>query len=372
MPAHAESIKRVMHVTYDMRIGGTEMVIKNIVERMHGEQLQHCIACIESPIGPWGGKLEASGIAIYKLDRNPGFDLSIIKQLRQLIKTHNIDVLHCHQYTPWTYGVLASIGLGINVIFTEHGRFYPDTSSWKRRFINPVLAFCTSQITAISHATKQALVDFEYLPAERIEVIYNGIASLTAEEHEVAKLKQQWQAENKFIFGTIARLDPIKNQTLMLKAFASVCEKHENAILVVVGDGELMPTLQSLATELNISDKVVFTGYQPVPNNYLAAFDVFLLSSLSEGTSMTLLEAMSLGKPCVVTDAGGNAEVIKHNVTGLVSNNDEQEEFAHNMEHLLLNKDVLRQFQQNCLEQFNLRFEADKMCQQYITTYSTR
>ena len=91
----------------------------------------------------------------------PGFDTSLIAAIRRHIKTNNIDIIHCHQYTPWVYGVLAAFGTKTKVVFTEHGRFYPDTSSRKRKLLNPLLHKLTTATTAISSATKQALVEFE-------------------------------------------------------------------------------------------------------------------------------------------------------------------------------------------------------------------
>jgi glycosyltransferase involved in cell wall biosynthesis len=103
------------------------------------------------------------------------------------------------------------------VIFTEHGRFYPDSSSWKRKIVNPVLAFFTDSITAISKATKQALVDFEFLTEDKIDVAYNGIKALPViPETERQTLKKQlFLSNDDIVLGTVARLDPIKNHAMM-------------------------------------------------------------------------------------------------------------------------------------------------------------
>jgi glycosyltransferase involved in cell wall biosynthesis len=321
---------KVLHVTYDMRIGGTEMVIKNIIEGSDKELLDMSIFCIEEPLGPWGEEMRENGIAIHSQNRKDGFDTSLISGIRKVIKEQSIDVLHCHQYTPWVYGVLAAVGLRTKVIFTEHGRFYPDSSSWKRRFINPVLAFFTDHITAISKATKQALVEFEFLNEKKIEVIYNGIQPLPkASAEELKELRVSLQIpEHHMILGTVARLDPIKNQKMMIDAFNEVLKEQPDTTLIIVGDGELMDALQAQVSELGIRDKVIFTGYVTKPGTHIQLFDIFLLSSLSEGTSMTLLEAMSVGVPCVVTDAGGNAEVVEDGVSGVVADNGNITQFS--------------------------------------------
>lgn len=333
--------KKVLHITYDMRIGGTEMVIKNIIEGNDG-CVEMSIFCIEEPIGPWGKDLQDEGYSIHSKARVDGFDRSLITAIRKHVRAHKIDIIHCHQYTPWVYGTLAVLGLSTKVIFTEHGRFYPDVSSWKRRFVNPILSMMTARITAISEATKEALVEYEFLKRSNIDVVYNGIRALELDLTEIESLRKQYNiADDDVVFGTVARLDPIKNHKMMLNAFAGLLAQHKNAKLFIVGDGELMEELKKQIQILGIADSVVLTGYIPYPKAYLAMFDVFLLSSLSEGTSMTILEAMSLGKPCVVTDAGGNKEIVLHEQTGLVTENDNSSEFQNAMLRLVSNLSLI-------------------------------
>jgi len=300
---------------------------REAVEGVEGFKMS--VLCIESPLGPFAEDLQNNGIEFHQLNRQPGFDVNLIKQIRQTIKNNNVDIIHCHQYTPWVYGVIAAAFTKTKVIFTEHGRFYPDSSTWKRKLINPILNLFTDQVTAISKATKQALIEFENIPEKSIDVIYNGITQLQVNQVDVDKLRTQLSIpENHTILGTIARFDPIKNHTMMLKAFSLVLEQQPNTTLIIVGDGEERANIENCIEKLNITNNVILTGYQTKPHNYLALMDVYLLSSFSEGTSMTLLEAMSLSKPCVVTNAGGNPEIVIDGENGFVTENDNVEEFA--------------------------------------------
>lgn len=362
---------KVVHLTYNMQIGGTEMVIKNIITGDISTVLVHSIICIEPPLGGWGRALNDSGIPVALFKRIPGFDLRLIAKIRKEIVANKIDIVHCHQYTPWVYGALASIGTPAKVIFTEHGRFYPDSRSWKRKIVNPLLLALTTKITAISEATKNALVEFEYLPRDKISVIYNGIRGFNPITDTVL-LKQERDKlninHNAMVFGTIARLDPIKNHTMMLRAFADALRQDSNLHLVIVGDGPERRTIESLIEELDLTHNVSLTGYKSDPSLYLNMFDVFLLSSLSEGTSMTLLEAMSLTKPCIVTDAGGNAEIIESNYNGLVTPNDDQDAFARAMVELS-SQQKQRVFGSNGRARFERLFAAKHMCEKYEQLY---
>lgn len=362
---------KVMHVTYDMRIGGTEMVIKNLIEGNTDANIDMSIYCIEAPLGPWGEELAKSGISITTKERKLGFDTSLIKAIRQHIKENNIDILHCHQYTPWVYGVLAAAFTKTKVIFTEHGRFYPDSTSWKRKLVNPILLSFTSKVTAISKATSDALATYEFIPSRKIDVIYNGIKPLVVKQNEVDALRTQLGFnETDIILGTIARFDPIKNQLMMINAFADAAKDQDTLYLLLVGDGEMREALLQEVDRLGINDNVIFTGYIAKPANYLALMDVFLLSSLSEGTSMTLLEAMSLGKPCVVTDAGGNAEVVTHNTNGLVTENDNKNAFAAAISQLTQHHEMRENFGKNAIEKFELQFSAQKMNEAFRVQYN--
>ncbi|WP_339722126.1 glycosyltransferase [uncultured Paraglaciecola sp.] len=360
----------VMHITYDMRIGGTEMVIKNLIEGSDPEVFEMSIFCVEEPLGPWGVDLQNNGIQISSKARKPGFDTSLISAIRQHIKLNKIDIIHCHQYTPWVYGVIAAFGTKTKVILTEHGRFYPDSSSWKRKLINPLLSKITDCITSISKATLQALVEFENIPSKKIQLVYNGIRPPEINPQKTVKLKDELAFTNlNLVFGTIARLDPIKNHPLMINAFAAILKQFPNSKLIIVGDGEERLNICKLIEKLGIQSSIIMPGYDPQPQHYLELMDVFMLTSLSEGTSMTLLEAMALGKPCIVTNAGGNPEIVIHEKTGLVCDNDDLPSLISAM--LSMSKDIKirNQYAEASKIRFSELFENSIMINNYANIY---
>lgn len=362
---------RVLHITYDMGIGGTEQVIKNLVTGCNSDAVAHHLCCIESPLGPWGETLQAAGIPVFSFSRSPKLDRQLIREIKHIITEHRIQVVHAHQYTPFTYGFFGKLGTRAKLIFTEHGRFYPDSSTLKRRLVNRLLFPFVDKVTAISEATKQAMVQYEVIPAKKIEVIYNGIHAIaaTSPEDQLALRKELNIPENAMIFGTIARFDPIKNQPLMIRGFARALVNHPNIRLVMVGDGPERESLESLVKKLGIEHAVHFTGYQPEPKRYINLFDVFLLTSLSEGTSMTLLEAMSVGKPCIVSNAGGNPEIVGHEKTGLVFPSEHEPELVKAMNRLIEDEALRTQFSAEAIGTFDSRFTAAVMQQRFMDIY---
>ena len=292
---------KILHLTYHMGIGGTEQVIYQLVKHADETLFDNAIICIEGEVGPIGQKLQESGTKFHVFNRVPGFDTGLIKSVRKLIVDQQTDVIHCHQYSPYVYGVLAALFTRTKVILTEHGRFHPDRYSWKRRMINPLLNMATFSITAISEATKNALAHYEWFSKKSIKVIYNGIegSALTTQASRVRD--ELGLSDTHTVFGTITRFDTIKNLPMMLHAFAEMYKVDPNVRLLLVGDGDQRPEIEALAGQLEIQQAVIFTGFQTDTKKYMSMIDIYVLSSFSEGTSMTLLEAMSLAKCCVVT-----------------------------------------------------------------------
>lgn len=362
---------RILHITFNMGIGGTEQVIRQLVTGLPKTGFINSIACIDGSVGAIGEQVRRQGVDVFSLARKPGFDVELIKQIRNQIRERNIDIVHCHQYTPWVYGLLASIGLKTKVVFTEHGRFHPDRYRYKAMLVNPLLALKTDKIIAISGATKTALSRYEFIPEKCIEVIYNGIKGFELDLSAVQTLRKNLGIlESELVLGTVARLDPVKNQSLMLDAFAVVLEQLPNSKLLMVGDGPDRNLLEKKAKDLGIDENVIFTGFKPEPVNYLALMDLFLLSSHTEGTSMTLLEAMSLGIPTVATNVGGNPEIVIHGETGLLTEPDNIGSFAKAIRQLAGDRSLMERFSNESKRVFHKAFSQDRMIDSYTRLYS--
>ena len=361
---------KIMHVTFNMRIGGTEQVIRQIIENSAPEKFVHEILCIDGEAGSLGQELKAKGIHIECTQRKTGIDFNLILFIRRLIKVNKIDVLHCHQYTPFFYGALSAIGKAAKVIFTEHGRFYPDRRHVKRRFINPLLALATDHITAISKSTADALAEYEYLRRDRIKVVYNGIRDLQTDKLDKSELLNMLRLEdNHRYIGTISRLEPIKNQAMMIRAFHQTKQLVPELKLIIIGDGAIKSDLIALARSLSIEQDVIFTGFIDNPQKLLSLFEIFLLSSFSEGTSMTLLEAMSLSRPCVVTNVGGNPEIVDNFKTGRLVPSDDVSSFSQAITEVLLDRQLAELYGEAGRSRFLDNYTVNRMIDSYEKVY---
>ncbi|WP_404362229.1 glycosyltransferase [Marinobacter sp.] len=361
---------RILHITFNIVFGGTEQVIRQLVTNLPAEKFSNQVLCIDGHVGEIVEQIAEHGIRVFSLKRTPGFDWQLARQIRKEIRKQNVDIVHCHQYTPWVYGWLARIGTSAKVVFTEHGRFHPDRYRFKAALINPIMALTTDSIIAISNATKQALRRYEFLPGSKIKVIYNGIVGLKRDKETREQVRAELGiSKNATVLGTVARLDPVKNQAMMIEAFADILNIHQDSWLLLVGDGPDREMLERRSCELRVDHRVILTGFKAEPLGYLCAMDIFLLTSHSEGASMTLLETMSLGIPSVVTSVGGNPEIIEHDVTGMLAPSGDVQMFSDAIQYLLNHRDFANEMGRRAKDVFHRQFSVEKMLNADVIQY---
>jgi glycosyltransferase involved in cell wall biosynthesis len=309
---------RVMQLVLSLSPGGTERLVIELCRRL-ADDVDTVVCCLDQP-GEWADQVTALGIPVISLARQPGFHPSLSVRLRELLKARRIDVIHCHHYSPFVYGLLAAVlHPSVRVVFTEHGRLHGVALSKKRRLVNPVLARWPSKICAVSAALKRDMVA-EGFPERSIEVVYNGVElgpRPQPRERTATRAALQLPSD-AFVVGTVGRLDPVKNIGALVQALALVLPRYPTAKVVVVGDGPERQQLIDHAAAAGVSDAVTFAGYRTDVRALMAAFDVYVNCSTYEGVSLTILEAMATALPVVATDVGGNSEVVINQETGLL------------------------------------------------------
>lgn len=306
-----------MQLVLSLSPGGTERLVIEICRQL-SDRIESMVVCLDEP-GEWAAELEAAGIPVVALRRQPGFQPALSRQIARLIHLHAIDVVHCHHYSPYVYGLLASVFTNTRLVFTEHGRLSDDDPSLKRRMVNPFLSMLGGRVCAVSDALKQHMVA-EGFPARRIQVVYNGIepARRPTAAHRHAARQMLQLPNDAFVIGSVGRLDPVKNLSVMLQAHRLLLARDPAAKAVIVGDGPDAEALQRTASDLGIAGAVTFAGYRSDVRTLMPAFDVYVNTSSYEGVSLTILEAMSAGLPVVATPVGGNPEVVVDQETGFL------------------------------------------------------
>ena len=310
-----------MHVVLSLSPGGTERLVIELCRQLRN-RVDSVVCCLDEK-GDWAAELESTGVPVVALHRRPGFRPSLARAIGRLAADHAIDVLHCHHYTPYVYGALSALLRPVKVVFTEHGRLSGTTSSPKRRLVNPLLSMLPADICAVSVDLQRHMVA-EGFPDGRIRVVYNGI-----DPKDRPTLQQVQQARSalgiagdRFVVGTVGRLDPVKNLQALLQSVPLLRAQVPNALVVIVGDGPQRATLEAAVRDLAISPSVLFAGYRADVRALLPAFDVFVNCSSYEGVSLTILEAMAAAIPVVAAPVGGNPEVVVDQQTGVLVSSD--------------------------------------------------
>jgi glycosyltransferase involved in cell wall biosynthesis len=205
------------------------------------------------------------------------------------------------------------------VIFTEHGRHYPDVVSVQRRLANRLLFDrLADRISAVCAFSAQSLRERDGFRRSRIEVIENGVDLPRygrPVDPSALRIRLGLDPGRHYIVN-VARFHPVKDQRTLLRAFAEIARVRSDVDLLLVGDGALRLELEQLTGDLGLCGRVRFMGVRNDVADILKAADVFALTSVSEAASITLLEAMASALPVVVTAVGGNPEIVRNGIDG--------------------------------------------------------
>jgi glycosyltransferase involved in cell wall biosynthesis len=309
---------RVAQLLLTLCPGGAEHLVIELSLRLaarHGMP----VFCLDDA-GALAPRLESQGIPVTAMRRRPGFRPSLAWRIANMTRRAGIDVLHCHQYSSFVYGALATLlHRELRVVYTEHGRLDDGPPSRKRILVNPYFSQLPHAICAVSEDLQRHMAT-EGFPSSSVDVIHNGIhtgpppgpADRARARHALGL------PGDALVVGTAARLDPVKDLGTLLDAFGLLVESRRNARLVIIGDGPEREAITARVAAMGLGREVLLTGYRADVRALLPALDMYVNSSISEGVSLTILEAMAAQLPVIATAVGGTPEVVRHDSTGVL------------------------------------------------------
>lgn len=358
---------KVLQVVHSLPVAGTEVLVAKLAEHLRPE-FETAVCCLDSK-GELADILKEKDIPVFNLERKPGIDLGAVHRFRQVLKAYPVNIIHAHQYTPFFYSALAK-KRGVKLLFTEHGRHYPDIVSLKRRLFNQILKWRADWVGAVCEFSRKKLIELEGFTNKKIEIVYNGVPSVEADYSDPVKTREELGIPtNKKLIGCIGRLHPIKNPNLLLAAFKRAIQKNDCIHLAFVGAGELRFELEKNVEESHLEKHVTFCGEKFPVHPYLKMFDLFVLPSLSEGLSVTLLEAMAAKVPVLVTDVGGNRECVEDGVSGLIVKSNDQEVMTNEILKVWKEPQKLQEMAEKAYERVQNEFLEEKMIEKYREIY---
>lgn len=360
--------------TYETSRGGTESQLLQLVTRIYRTRYVPSVVVLRS--SHWvethsmGCHLTVLGVC--KLAR-----LATLRKLLCLgwnLRREGCRIVHCYFNDVSLVApiILSLCGLRVIVSRRDMGIWYTPFKLCLLR-LNARFVDC---YVANSQAVKKVVQQCEWVPGERIRVIYNGYCSKPSEEANSNKLSQQLGLERAGpIIGVVANVRKVKRIDTLVRAFGLICRQYSNLSVMIVGDvhhdqaREEMENLGRLIADLGLDHRVEFIGAVADPRPYIQMFSVAVLCSESEGLSNSLIEYMQAGRPIVCTDVGGNSELIREGDNGFLIRVDDWKALADRISLIVSDCALARRIGSRARETVRTMISAERMAMEQMACY---
>jgi sugar transferase (PEP-CTERM/EpsH1 system associated) len=314
----------VAHVMHRFDIGGLENGVVNLINRIAPDRYRHAVIAL-TEVTDFKHRVQRDDVQFVALRKPPGQGLwqasRMVRILRDLqpaiVHTRNLAALEMMLPAAW-----ARVPVRIH---GEHGwdTSDPDGASRKYRLIRRIYRPFVHHYIALSRHLERYLVDHVGIPSGRIAQVYNGVDTVRFQAAVAGRMSivgSPFTQSEAWVVGTVGRLQAIKDQVLLARAFVRALELAPHAKsrmrLVLAGEGPLRPHVEQVLREGNATNLAWLAGERDDVADFMRGLDAFVLPSLAEGISNTILEAMATALPIVATNVGGNAELLEDRVTG--------------------------------------------------------
>lgn len=365
----------VVHIIHRLAIGGLENGLVNLINHMPAGRYRHAIVCMTQSTD-FRLRIKKTGVDVYELHKQPGHDIGLYFRLWRLLRslrpavvhTRNLGTLEC-QFIALLAGVHARI-------HGEHGRDMSDIDGRNTRYLRLRKIFrpLISRYIAVSRDLAQWLREQVQVPPARVVQIYNGVDQqrfCPRSSWLREALPAGFAAPGAVVVGTVGRLSGEKDQLTLVRAFKLACARNPQSQLrlVLVGDGPLQTDIKQEILAAQLTEQVWMPGARSDIAEILRALDIFVLPSLGEGISNTILEAMASGLAVIATRVGGNPELVVDNETGMLVPAADAEAMAQAIGRYLTLPSLIRQHGEAgraCVER---EYSMEAMVRHYMAVY---
>ena len=362
----------IVHVIFRLDYGGLENGLVNLLNRLPATRFRHAVVCLEG-YSNFRDRIERSDIQVYSLDKRPGKDVGVYLRFWRLLRKLRPQVVHTRNLGTIDMQWVARLAGVPARVHGEHGYDATDPQGLdpKKLLIRRACKQAIQRYIAMSRDLARWLESTVGVAPGRVVQIYNGVDVRKFSIDVALPMDFPWPRQDVFVFGTVGRVDPIKNQRLLLEAFANLVKQTNlsELRLIIVGAGSLLQTLQTRAAQLGVADKVWFTGARNDVPNLMRAMNVFVLPSINEGISNTVLEAMAASRPVIAARVGGNPELIEDGVNGALYDNGEASTLASAMKVYCEDPSLATAHGRAARERVERQFEIDVMVRSYAALY---
>ena len=314
----------VLHVVHRFGVGGLENGIVNLINRMPVGRFRHGIVAL-TEVTDFSRRIRRDDVCFHALHKPAGQGLRVAPRLVGLLRELQPAIVHTRNLGAMEM-CLPAAWAGVPIrIHGEHGwdSSDPDGLSVKYRLVRRAYRPFVHQYIALSSQIARYLADKVGVPAARLQQICNGVDTQRfqpAGEQPLPLAGSPWTPSHHWVIGTVGRLQEIKDQVLLARAFVRALElappARDRLRLLIAGEGPLRPQIETVLREGGVQAQAWLAGERADVPQVLQSLDAFVLPSRAEGISNTILEAMASGLPILATDVGGNGELLEQNVSG--------------------------------------------------------
>ncbi len=361
---------RLLQIAYGMGVGGMEKVVSDLCRRPDPSRYDVAVYCTHVK-GSLGEELESNGIPVFHEPVRRRADHWLRPaRIFWFLREHRPDVVHTHNTAAFLDSALAARAAGVPVlVHTDHSRRYPE----RRRYViaERCMRGLADAFCAVSNHTREELARFEGIPESRIEVVHNGydlpFVPGDADRREVrASLGLD---DDTPVIGMASRLEWQKGHDLFVAAMPLILARMPSARAVIVGGGSKEGEIREQIRRLGLEGKIHLTGVRPDVPRFMAAFDLFVMTSNFEGMPIAALEAMAVSLPIVSTAVGGVPEVVEDGVTGRLVEGREPAKLAAQVVELMSDRGTLRRLGEAGHRRYEQRFRVASMVGAYDEIY---
>jgi sugar transferase (PEP-CTERM/EpsH1 system associated) len=367
----------IAHVLFRLSTGGLENGLVNLINKLPNDKYRHVVICM-TDYTDFRNRINNDAVQVYCLNKKPGQDLAVYVRLWRLLRHIKPDVLHTRNLSALEAqlpGLLAGVKCRIH---GEHGRDIDDVdgTNWRYVMLRRLFRPLVQRYMPMSKDLEDWLIKQIKVPITKISQVYNGVDINRFNENDAKPLSLlpiEFRDPKLLLIGTVGRLDPVKDQLTLVQSFIHLVktqpELSHKVRLVIVGSGVLMSSLQILTQDADIEHLVWFAGERHDVADIMQTLDLFVLPSINEGISNTILEAMASALPVIATKVGGNPELVIDGQTGYLVLKQDPIAMAAAFKHYLLQPELLKLHGQAGRSRVISTFSLNRMMADYMAIY---